>query len=303
MTIVLIVGGAGFIGSHLVDRCLEEDHTVHVITKPTTDLYRLEGYIDLIHVHQLDINNHGALERLLGEIKPELIYHLAIATRRETAPHLGDAFASVKEDLLGLLSVLAAAEANGPPRMFIRTGSLADYGRTPVPHVESAREVPQSVYAAGLVAAVHYVEALQARLPFPVITARLSLVYGPDQSDEFFIPSMIKQCLSGRASIVHNPDARRDLIYVDDVVDALRSIAASNLPGGTIVNIASGEAPTMAEVAHCILNATDADPKLVSCKRQDRTHDVDLVPSPLLAKELLGWSAKTESESRNRPDR
>ena len=136
-------------------------------------------------------------------------------------------------------------------------------------------------------------EALQARLPFPVITARLSLVYGPDQSDEFFIPSMIKQCLTGRASVVQNPHARRDLIYVDDAVDALQTIAESNLPGGTIVNIASGEAPTMAEVAHCILNATGGDPQLVSFKSQDRTNDVDLVPSPLLAKELLGWSTRT----------
>ena len=228
MAIVLIVGGAGFIGSHLVDRCLEEHHAVHVITKPTTDLYRLEGHLDCIHVHQLDINNHGALEPVLGEIKPELIYHLAIATRRKTMPHLGDAFASVKEDVLGLLSVLAAAEASGTPRMFISTGSLAAYGRTPASHVESAREVPQSVYAAGLVAGVHYVEALQARLPFPVITARLSLV---NQSDEFFIPSMIKQCLTGRASVVQNPHARRDLIYVDDAVDALQTIAESNLPG------------------------------------------------------------------------
>ena len=55
-------------------------------------------------------------------------------------PHLGDAFASVKEDVLGLLSVLAAAEASGTPRMFIRTGSLADYGRTPMPRTLRAPE-------------------------------------------------------------------------------------------------------------------------------------------------------------------
>ncbi len=293
MAVVLVVGGAGFVGSHLVRQCLHEGDSVHVIVRPSTDLSRLHDLLDRIHLHVVRLDDNRGLRRSMSIASPELIFHLAVSTRRKPEPHLGDAFASVTEDLLGLIAVLAAAADTTPaPRMLIRTGSLAVYGDAPIPHLEVIRERPKSVYAAGLVAGAHYAEALQSRLPFPVVTARLSLVYGPGQSDEFLIPSLISRCLRAQKSLVQNPRVRRDIIFVDDVVKALQCICRSELPGGFIVNVASGHAPTMQEVAQCIVENTAVDPDLVAFRLAGRTHEVDLVPSPSLAEQRLGWKAR-----------
>ena len=151
--------------------------------------------------------------------------------------------------------------------------------------------MPQTVYAAGLVAGAHYIEALRSRLPFSVVTARLSLTYGPAQSADFLIPSLIRSCLAGQRFTVHHPVERRDLIYVDDAVEALSRIPAADLPTGIIINMASGNAPTMRETAMCVIAAVGADPALVDF-RQNGSAGVDLVPSPSLAQDLLGWTAR-----------
>jgi UDP-glucose 4-epimerase len=293
MARVLILGGAGFIGSHLAARCLNEGHIVHVLARPETSMHRLRQIEGKIRLHTLRLNDREALRRCFAEAEPELVFHLATLTRRKEEPGLSDAFASVNEDLVGLLSTLAvAAEAIPAPKMFIRTGTLAAYGRAPTPHVEFLREMPDTVYAAALVAGGHYVQGLQSRLPFPVVTARLSLTYGPAQSDSFLIPSLIRNCLSEESSIVRHPRARRDLIYIDDVVEALCRLSSSDIPGGTVINIASGNAPTMRETVTQIIAATGADPALVEFRAAEPSEDVDLCPSPALAQELLDWKAR-----------
>jgi UDP-glucose 4-epimerase len=166
------------------------------------------------------------------------------------------------------LSVLAvAAEQGRAPKMFIRTGTLAAYGRAPTPHVESLREMPDTVYAAALVAGAHYVRGLQSRLPFPVVTARLSLTYAPAQSEGFLIPSLIRNCLAEESSTVRHPTARRDLIYIDDVVEALYRLSGTDIPGASIINIASGNAPTVRETVAQIIAATGADPARLESTR------------------------------------
>ncbi len=293
MANVLIIGGAGFIGSHLVARFLEEKHTVHVLARPETNLHRLEQVRADIQLHILHLDDRKALQRCFETAMPHYVFYLAAATRRKPEPGLGDAFGSVQEDLLGLLSTIAvAAEARVPPIAFVRAGTLAAYGGTPMPHVETQREVPKTTYAAALVAGAHYVEALQQRLPFPIVTARLSLVFGPNQSDEYLIPSLIRCCLVGEHSIVRRPNERRDLLFVDDAVEALYRLSMVHAQGASIVNIASGHAPTMREVATLIIAASGADPALVEFLRTVTSGDIDLCPSPALAEEVFGWKAR-----------
>ena len=101
-----------------------------------------------------------------------------------------------------------ASDAQHPPDRIVRAGSVSEYGSAPTPHREETREQPETVYAAGLVAAAHYVGALQSRLPFPVVTARLSLIYGPRQSTEYLVPYLITSCLDG----VHATEHDREIL-------------------------------------------------------------------------------------------
>ncbi|MDK1493745.1 NAD(P)-dependent oxidoreductase [Sinorhizobium sp. 7-81] len=295
MARILITGGAGFVGSHLARACLAAGHQVHLIIRPGSDDTRIQDLRGDVIRHNFDLQSETALKHCLSDAEPECIFHLAARPRRPENPDFSDARDGMREQvqvLIGLLS--AAATAPRPPKTMIRTGSLAEYGSARAPFPEETREMPVNSYGAELVAATHLVGALQRRLPFPAITARLALVYGAWQSTAYLLPSLVTQCLAGEPSIVRHPEDRRDLIYIDDAVGGLLRLAAAQLPGGTIINIGTGFAPTMRDVARLIIAETGADPTLVQYGPADGSSGIpDFRAVTALARNLLGWSAST----------
>jgi UDP-glucose 4-epimerase len=295
MARILITGCAGFVGSHLASACVAAGEEVHAVVRPQSDESRLRAQAGLITLHRLDLREATALRNCVAAVQPDLIYHLAARPRREEQADLGDARASVEEDLVSLIHLLAASgEARRPPRRLIRAGSLAEYGAAPSPYREDRREAPLGVYGAGLVAGTHLCAALRRRLPFPIVTARLALTYGPAQSTDYLLPQLIQRCLDGGESVVRHPLDRRDLIHVDDVIDALARLATVPLSGGNlVVNIASGVAPTMRTVAELVLAATGADANLISFGSGEATSGAaDLRGSTARARKILGWRAR-----------
>ena len=294
MSRILITGGAGFVGSHLAEACAKADHQVHVVVRPGSSDERLSDVLDRISVHRVDLRSEADVGHCLADVSPDIVYHLASSPRRQPSPHLDDAKAYIREDLGCLIVLLGAAAAlRRPPSHVIRAGSLAEYGTAPLPYREDVREAPATVYGAGLVAATHYVSALRARLPFPVATARLALIYGAAQSADYLVPALVEKCLAGEVSTIRRPDDRRDLLFIGDAVEALMRMAAMSLPPAAIVNICTGIAPTMREVAGLVVDATAADPNLIEFGDGPISGAADLRGSPELASELLQWRART----------
>jgi UDP-glucose 4-epimerase len=294
MSRILITGGAGFVGSHLAEACAKADHQVHVVVRPGSADERLSHVRDRIAVHRVDLRSEADVVRCLSDVSPDIVYHLASSPRRQPGPHLEDAKAYIREDLGCLVGLLGAAAAlRRPPSHVIRAGSLAEYGNAPLPYREDTREAPATVYGAGMVAASHYVGALQARLPFPVATARLALIYGPAQSADYLVPALLEKCLAGEVSVIRRPDDRRDLLFIADAVEALMRMAAVPLPPAALINICTGVAPTMREVANLVLETTDADPGLIQFGDGPVSGVADLRGSPELAANLLQWRART----------
>jgi nucleoside-diphosphate-sugar epimerase len=298
LTRVLIIGGAGFIGSHLARHCIARGGDVHIAARPQADLWRLTDIQTNLTLHSLDLRDRVALDRCFAEARPDEVYHLATQVRWQPTPDFSDALQSVSTDVLNLIAVLAAASAaNPPPRIMIRAGSLAEYGNGPVPYVESQRENPLNSYAAALTACTHCAQMLQSRLPFATLTARLALTYGPTQNEDFLIPTLVRNCLAGKRTRILRPDDRRDLIYVTDVTEALCRLARSELPGGTIVNIATGIAPPMRDVAGLVARVVGADPALIDIIDTSGTvgeaHNAytNICGSPALTRKLLDWEA------------
>ena len=291
---ILITGGAGFIGSHLATRHVEMGDEVHLIVRRTPDLWRIADIRDRISVHAIGLGDETALARCLADAGPDYVYHLAANARRRPEPGFRDAFESIDEDLLDVLRLLrAAAEAPTPPQCLVQAGTLAVYGAIDTPYSEDQRERPMTSYAAAKIAGMHYMQMLQPRLPFRTAIGRLALVFGADQSSTFLIPELIRNCLVGGASIVRRPDDRRDLLHIDDAVDALIHLASRAPAGMSLVNLASGVAPTMREVAEHILRVSGADPDLIEYGGGEGEPGItDLCASTALAKKLLGWSAR-----------
>jgi nucleoside-diphosphate-sugar epimerase len=296
MAHVLIFGGTGFIGSHLARYCLNIGDEVTIAKRPSSSLWRLADVLQRVNIHTVTLPDRRGLERLFGEAQPDHVFFLAAQVKRLPQPDFSDAISCVNEDLVGFLNVLsAAASATIVPKTFVRAGTLAEYGNGPVPYVESQREKPLNAYAASMAASAHFAQMMQPRLPFPAIHARLALCYGFAQSNDFLIPTLINNILARQQTTLRRPYDRRDLIYVKDVVTGLRRIAGVPLSGGTIINLATGTAPTMAEVAkHILLILGEREDLVVFDEAPVPTDTAShICGSPDLARELLGWSAKT----------
>lgn len=295
-TRTLITGGAGFIGAHLAARCVTMGHDVHVLVRAQTSLHRLDDIAGQVTIHRVELDDPAGLRACFGAILPHRVFHLATITR-PADDKLSDVY-RVIEDLRNLLLIIEiCSEISSPPVVVVRSGSIAEYGPLPMPYHENQQERPASPYAAGLAAGTDYIRLLQAILPFPVITARLALVYGPQQSDSFLIPSLIQHCLDHQPRTINRPDDRRDLLHIDDAVDALCQLADRPPAPGTVVNISTGTAPTMRETAQIILKATQANAALITFNETPAAEPVsELRASPDLARRLIGWTARTSLE-------
>ncbi|WP_395327359.1 NAD(P)-dependent oxidoreductase [Novosphingobium sp. BL-8H] len=297
-SVSLVTGAAGFIGSHLSARLLAEGDEVHVFLRPTSSLARLSTVADNLVIHRLDLSDKAAVQEHVAAILPDRVFHLAAETRLSTelsCTNAREAIGLYVDPAVNLVEALA--HVPDPPSVVIRAGTIAEYGRVALPYSEAGRASPLTPYGMGMLAATNCLGMLAPALPFPVITARLALCYGPRQSCQFLVPALIDAVLSQHPITVERPDDRRDLLYVSDAVTALMRIAESAPNDCTIVNVSSGMAPTMREVARRIVDLADCDPALVSMRRPlPGERPVELRCAAELARVRFGWERQVGLE-------
>ena len=292
---VLITGGAGFIGSHLARRLVSNGHEVHVLHRPEGNLNRIED-LRTIRLWGCDLLDASRLETLLGSVRPHTIYHLAgDSNLRHLDPALAAVQESIEHNIRSSINLFVAANAHSPDlTLLIRLGGLEEYGRGPVPYVESQREQPVSPYSASQVAVTHYLQMLAPHLSYRALTVRPALIYGPAQSSSFFIPALIEHCRQERDFSISSGHQGRDLLYVDDLVDALLLLLEAPLPTGEIVNIGAGREYVMADVAATIIRHTGAKIKLIKDTASKPGQVEHLYCSNDKARKLLSWQPSVD---------
>ena len=290
----LVTGAAGFIGSHLCRRLLDEGAQVHALVRPGTSLERIAGFADRLVIHRADLADRNALSSCLAQAEPHIVYHLATPTRFAGNNPVANAAASIETIVQPLIALVEAlAELPRPPDNFVRTGTIAEYGNVAFPYREEQREAPVTPYGTAMLAGTHYLALLQDDLPFPSVTARLALTYGEGQSPNFFVPALFEACQTGRPIKLRHPDDRRDLIHVDDVIDALLVMGQAPLPGARHINVSTGQAPTMRQVASRILEVMGRNPDLVDVEKHSASHKPSvLLSDAALAGQIYGWRSK-----------
>ncbi|WP_126975677.1 NAD-dependent epimerase/dehydratase family protein [Frigidibacter oleivorans] len=299
MARVLITGGTGFIGSHLARACVARGDAVTVLARPGSDPWRLADIRPRLRLVEAAPDDAAAIAACLTSARPEAIFHLG-ATSRFPAAGPDALREACRVNLLPLLALAgAAARLSSPPAILVRAGTIAEYGRAPQPFAEDGREAPVTAHGWSALAGTQALAAMSADLPFATVTARLGLTYGATQSGDFLIPMLVRACLRCEMSRIRTPGQRRDLLNVDDAVAGLLRIA--DLPGTAppVVNLCSGNAPTMAEVGAAVLRATNAPAGLIACDPPTGPDEprLDLRSDPSLAARTLGWRAQIGLEA------
>jgi nucleoside-diphosphate-sugar epimerase len=289
---VLVTGGSGFIGSHVVTRLVRDGAEVHVLQRDGATAPRLAAVGDRVRVWRGDVTDANAVHAAFDGAAPELVVHLAAdtAVRRLDRGWEG-VERSVRVNLEGTLLMLRETiEARHRVSKFVRAGGLEEYGSGATPYVETQREQPISPYSASQVAATHYCEMLQRGTDVPLVTLRPALVYGPAQSTDFLIPSLIASCLRGKDFEMTAGTQYRDLLYVDDLVEAfVRVLTRETLPGG-VINVGHGLEHSVRDVAQEIVRLSGSATHLRLGAKPERASDLaHLVTSTSRASALLDW--------------
>jgi nucleoside-diphosphate-sugar epimerase len=133
---------------------------------------------------------------------------------------------------------------------------------------------------------------LAPHLACRTVTVRPALVYGPGQSSSFFVPSLIEHCLSGRDFTIRTPDHVRDLLHVDDLVDALLLLLDVALPSGDVLNIGSGRGVAMRDVAASIVRLSGSSIRLLEGTPPPDGGIPHLCLNREKASAVLGWSPR-----------
>ena len=293
---VLVTGGAGFIGSNLVDRLLAAGHEVDVVddlSSGSRENLAAAASSGHFRLHVLDVLD-PALTGLVAELQPEVVCHLAaqISVRKSVAEPRRDARINVE----GTASVLAAAH-EGRARKVLFASSVAVYGRPgTIPVPGDAPTDPRSPYAASKLSGETYLAAFRALYGIEYTTLVLSNVYGPRQSPEGeagVVSIFTDALLSGTPTVVYGDGTQtRDYVYVEDVVDGFVQ-ALGQRGDGRRFNLGTGIQTTDRRLHSLIADAAGAQDKPGFAPPP--VGDLPaMAVDPVPAHEGLGWQPRTD---------
>jgi len=249
----LVTGGAGFIGSTLVDRLLAEGHTVDAVDNLSTgSLANLADARSVgagrFHFHQLDVRSPDLVD-LMAHRQPEVVFHLA--AQIDVRVSVADPVLDADINILGSLRVLEGARSTSTRKVVFAASGGTLYGEADkLPIKESAPQHPLSPYGVSKKAVGDYLHAYRALHGLEYTTLALSNVYGPRQDphgEAGVVAIFAGRLLAGEPCLIYGDGKQtRDFVYVDDVVDAFSR--AGERGSGLTCNIGTGTETSVNEL-------------------------------------------------------
>lgn len=295
---VAITGADGFIGSHLAEELVKRGARVRA-------LVQYNSFNSWGHLEQLDAQILARIDLVLGDVRDadqmrkfvkdaQVVWHLAALIG---IPYSYEAPASyVATNVVGTLNLLQAGLAERV-RRFVHVSTSEAYGTARfVPITEDHPLQAQSPYAASKIAADKLVESFRLSFDLPAVTLRPFNTYGPRQSSRAVIPTIVTQLLAGASTLrLGSLAPMRDFTFVKDTVAALIGVADCDQAIGRVVNVGSGKAVSIGDLAPLIMEVVgrsapvEADPERV---RPGPSEVLRLVCDSSLARELFGWAPR-----------
>lgn len=284
---VLVAGGAGFLGSHIVDRLIEDGHSVFVLD----DLSATGGserYVDKKAQLVVDDVRMVGPDIFSDHVQPfDAVINLVAQPFIPYGTDDPETTASINvcgtSHLLRLIST----------KWFIQWSSSEVYGSAQTPKMTESHPIsPQSFYAATkFMQEVMVREFCEAKhVPWTVIRSFNS--FGPRETHPYVIPEIIRQAVTGTIEI-GNQTAKRDFIYVEDLARAVSALVACGwaCAGGRILNLATGEDHAVYEIIEVVRRVLECEFNVVECRDRLRSNDVSrLTGDASTFSKLTGWS-------------
>lgn len=252
---VLVTGGAGFIGSHIVDRLLNDGFEVTVIDNLSSGRLENLDYNDRQNFHFIkgDIRNFDLIKKAVESI--DAVFHQAALV--SVVSSFNNPIATHDVNVTGTLNLLKAC-LDSDVKRFILASSAAIYGETKfLPMKENMTPRPLSPYAVSKLVAESYAKLFYKAYGLETVSLRYFNVYGPRQRYgpySVVIPNFINRVLNDQPPIIHGDgEQTRDFVSVQDVVDANMVASRSKNAVGQVFNVGTGKAASLNQLAKTVL--------------------------------------------------
>ena len=292
---IAVIGGAGFIGSHLVDRLLAADHEVDVIDDLSSGT--LANLADAravgaapsggaLKIHHIDATSSEA-DSLFGMRRPELVYQLALFSRTDRSPRAqGRGFDAA-------LATMEAARRHGVAKVVVTLPASSLYGQPAASSlpVKEGEITPRGVRGVVARAVVDLMSTYRERDMIEFTALAMASVYGPRQAPTGGVVAAFRSAHADGVPPSIDGDGRqtRDLVFIDDAVDAL--VRAGGRGSGLVINVGTGIQTTVRDLWHEISGGVGPAPETAPVRPDDLNR---FAVSPVRARIHLGWSPWTD---------
>ena len=293
----LVTGGAGFIGSHLVDALVARGDEVVVIDDLSSgkEANIAEPLAGATVLHVADIRDGEAMHRLIGEAKPEVVFHLA--AQMDVRVSVDRPAYDARTNVEGTVNVLEAARLAGARRFVFSSTGGAIYGETDVvPTPEEHQPQPMAGYGTSKLCAEQYLGLYERLWGLSTVALRFGNVYGPRQDphgEAGVVAIFCGRYVKGeRPKVFGDGRQTRDYIYVGDLVDAIVAAGDSDVRGA--VNIGTEVESTVLDLIDAIREAGGAangafEPEFADARLGEIERSCLAVAR---ARDVLGWQAR-----------
>jgi len=294
---VLVTGGSGFIGSHLIPELVGLGHDVYSLERYVTGRYVLGGRRAVKTVFG-DLRDQFAVRKIVRDIQPEAVIHLASVS--PVSYSYDHPIETMETNFLGTVNLAESCLREAPHfKHFLFAGTSEEYGsQENLPLKETAKLHPNSPYAVSKVAADKYLQYMHDGYGFPATVLRNFNTYGRKDNTHFVVERIIVQMLQGNVVRLGDPTPIRDLMYVNDHVNSYLACLDNDKAVGETFNFCTGHGVSIAQLVELIKQPTGFQSEIIWNTIPKRPLDIAvLIGDYSKAKRILGWEPKFTLET------
>jgi nucleoside-diphosphate-sugar epimerase len=288
---ILVTGGSGFIGSHLIPELVNIGHDVYSLERYVTGRYILGGRREVKTVFG-DLRDHFITRKIIKETQPEVVIHLAsISPVSYSYEHPLEV---LETNFLGTINLAESClrEVHNF-KHFLFAGTSEEYGNVESPIKETAELHPNSPYSVSKVASDKYLHYMRDTYDFPTTILRPFNTYGRKNNTHFVVERAIVQMLQEKTVRMGSPTPIRDLLYVEDHVNSYLMCLNNEKAMGEVFNFCTGRGISIAQLVGQIQELCGFSGEIIWNAIPERPYDIAVLKGDYSKAECtLGWKPK-----------
>lgn len=290
---ILITGGGGFIGSHLVKRMLLEGAKIFIIERTDSNLWRIKKESDRLSIYSGDIRHALQVDKYIKSIKPDYVFHLAAygvdSEKKEykTAAEI---------NIMGTLNILNSLKDVGCEK-FINMGSCAEYGNRKEVMYEEMKPTPVSIYGGTKACSTILAHQIAYENKMSIVTLRPFGIFGEGEERHKVFCYIIMSIIENKEVRLTPCEQCRDYCYIENIIDGLMMAASNKKIKNQIFNIGSGKSYPLKYYVDLIFKNMDTNKKPIYGAIEYRKNEMwDPKPDISKIQKMLKWKPRISLE-------